>query len=100
MDILLFNSNLFSVFLILYILFINAAAFALYGMDKKKAVKGKWRISENTLIGLAIIGGSAGALLGMRCFHHKTRKKKFSAGIPVILILQIAAAFYIFEMGR
>lgn len=79
---------------ILYILITNIIAFVGYGIDKQKAVKNKWRISENTLIGLALIGGSVGALLGMRCFHHKTRKKKFSVGIPLILILQIGIVLY------
>lgn len=79
---------------ILYILIINVIAFAAYGIDKQKAVKKEWRISEDTLIGLALIGGSAGALLGMKCFHHKTRKKKFSVGVPLILILQIGIVIY------
>lgn len=100
MDILLFDGNLLCKLVILYLLLINAAAFAVYGVDKQKAVKGKWRISENTLIGLAVIGGSVGALLAMKCFHHKTRKKKFSVGVPVILLLQTATALYILMMGR
>lgn len=79
---------------ILYILIINVIAFAAYGIDKQKAVKKEWRISEDTLIGLALIGGSVGALLGMKCFHHKTRKKKFSVGIPLIFILQIGIVIY------
>lgn len=81
--------------MMLYIIIINSIAFVVFGIDKQKAVKNKWRISENTLIGLALIGGSAGALIGMRCFHHKTRKKKFSVGIPLILILQIGIGFAI-----
>lgn len=80
--------------IMIYTVVINIIAFAAYGIDKQKAVKNKWRISENTLIGLALIGGSVGALLGMRCFHHKTRKKKFSVGIPLILILQIGIVLY------
>lgn len=84
----------------MYLLCINLAAFIVYGMDKQKAVKGKWRISEDALIGLAVIGGSVGALLGMRIFHHKTRKKKFSVGVPVILLLQAGAALYILMTGR
>lgn len=81
--------------MMLYIIIINSIAFVVFGIDKQKAVKNKWRISENTLIGLALIGGSAGALIGMRCFHHKTRKKKFLVGIPLILILQIGICFAI-----
>jgi len=84
----------------IYILLINIATFVIYGIDKQKAMKGQWRVSENTLMGLAIIGGSAGALLGMRCFHHKTRKKKFSVGIPLIIILQIGIIIYFYLIGN
>lgn len=84
----------------LYIIIINIITFVLFGIDKQKAVKKEWRISENTLIGLALIGGSVGALLGMRCFHHKTRKKKFSVGIPLIFILQIGMVLYICLIGN
>lgn len=76
----------------LYLLAVNLLAFAAFGLDKRRAVRGKWRIPERTLLLLAAFGGSIGALLGMRLFHHKTRKKKFAAGIPAILFLQIAAA--------
>lgn len=86
--------------MVLYIIIINFITFVIFGIDKQKAVKNKWRISENTLIGFAIIGGSAGALLGMRCFHHKTRKKKFSMGIPLILILQSGIILYFCLMGN
>ncbi|MEE0180838.1 MAG: DUF1294 domain-containing protein, partial [Anaerovoracaceae bacterium] len=54
-----------------------------------RAVKGRWRISEAALILAALLGGSKGALAGMRIFHHKTRHRKFTIGIPVILALQI-----------
>lgn len=82
----------------MYLLGINIAAFGAYGIDKRKAVKDKWRIPEKTLLLLAVFGGSAGALLGMRLFHHKTRKKKFSIGIPVIFLLQIGAAAGIWRL--
>lgn len=79
------------VVLIGYFIIINIIAFALYGIDKAKAEKGKWRISENTLIAAAALGGCVGAIAGMNFFHHKTRKKKFSVGLPIILIVWIAA---------
>ncbi len=72
-----------------YFLAINVVAFLAYGIDKYKAKKDLWRIPEATLLLLAVIGGSIGALLGMRFFHHKTKKPKFSVGVPVILIIQI-----------
>ena len=62
-------------------------------MDKWKAKRSKWRISEATLLGLAVIGGSIGAWLGMKVWHHKTMHKKFKYGLPLILIVQIAIVF-------
>ena len=77
---------------LLYLLIVNAIAFLLMLIDKKKAKKKKWRIPEATLMGFASIGGSIGALMGMYTFRHKTLHKKFTIGIPIILILQLAAA--------
>lgn len=78
-----------------YLLAINIASFFLYGIDKYKAKKGKWRISEATLLLMAVVGGSIGAWAGMRLWHHKTIHKKFKYGIPVIIILQVALAVYL-----
>ena len=78
-----------------YLLAINALSFILFGLDKYKAKKGKWRISEATLLTMAAIGGSIGAWAGMRLWHHKTMHKKFKYGIPVIIILQVALAVYL-----
>ena len=78
-----------------YLLAINIASFFLYGIDKYKAKKGRWRISEATLLMMAVIGGSIGAWAGMRLWHHKTMHKKFEYGIPIIIILQVALAVYL-----
>ena len=78
-----------------YLLAVNIATFFLYGIDKYKAKKNKWRISEATLLTMAAIGGSIGAWAGMRLWHHKTMHKKFKYGIPVIIILQVALAVYL-----
>ena len=75
--------------IILYLFVINVVAFLAFGLDKLKAKADAWRIPEKTLLGLAIIGGSVGAILGMRTFRHKTRHKQFSVGLPVILALQL-----------
>ena len=80
---------------ICYLLAINIATFFLYGIDKYKAKKGRWRISEATLLLMAVIGGSIGAWVGMRIWHHKTMHKKFKYGIPVIIIFQVALAVYL-----
>jgi len=63
-----------------YLLAVNILAFVLFGVDKQKARRNKWRIPEKTLILSAVIGGSVGAILGMRFFHHKTRKARFAIG--------------------
>ena len=78
-----------------YLLAINAVTFILYGIDKYKAKKNQWRISEATLLTMAAIGGSIGAWAGMRLWHHKTMHKKFKYGIPLIIILQIAFLVYL-----
>ena len=75
------------------IVIINIVTFIIYGIDKYKAKKGKWRIPENSLIGLAIIGGSIGAYIGMRVWHHKTMHLKFKYGIPLIIIIQLVIAY-------
>ena len=74
---------------IYYLIGINVLTFLFYGIDKRKARKKKWRIPENTLILLAAVGGSIGALLGMYVFRHKTKHGKFTLGIPAILIVQV-----------
>ena len=78
-----------------YLLAVNSLTFLLYGIDKYKAKKGRWRISEATLLTMAAIGGSIGAWAGMRTWHHKTMHKKFKYGIPVIIVMQIALATYL-----
>ena len=78
-----------------YLFAINIVSFFLYGIDKYKAKKNKWRIPEATLLMIAVIGGSIGAWVGMRLWHHKTMHKKFKYGIPVIIIMQIALVVYL-----
>ena len=78
-----------------YLFAINIVSFFLYGIDKYKAKKNKWRISEASLLLMAVIGGSIGAWVGMRIWHLKTMHKKFKYGIPVIIIFQVALAVYL-----
>ena len=75
-----------------YLLLSNLVAFVVYGIDKYKARKGKWRIPESTLLTLAMFGGSIGAWLAMKAFHHKTMHKKFYIGVPMIIVLQMIFA--------
>ena len=79
-----------------YLCLINITAFVTMAADKRKAVKGKWRIPERVLFGLAILGGSIGAIAGMYTFHHKTRHRSFTIGLPAILLVQLSVAGYLF----
>ena len=83
-----------------YLVLINLLTFIVYGIDKLKAKKGKWRIPESTLLLLAFMGGSVGAWLGIKVWHHKTLHKKFKYGVPFIFILQIALCIYLFILTR
>ena len=82
-------------YLAYYFLATNAVTFIVYCIDKYKAKKAKWRISEATLLLLAVLGGSLGAWMGMKVWHHKTMHKKFKYGIPAILLIQIALMAYL-----
>ena len=84
---------------IFYLLAINLLTFVTYGVDKWKARHNRWRIPEATLLLLAALGGSIGALLAMRVFRHKTQHKKFRYGVPALLLVQLAIAC-VFIWGR
>ena len=79
--------------LLVYLLLINAAGFLLMLVDKIKAKRNLWRIPEATLMGVAAMGGSIGAIAGMNLFRHKTKHPKFYIGLPVILALQIVLVY-------
>lgn len=69
---------------------VNLAAFIAFGVDKRRAEKDRWRIPERTLLLFCAPFAAAGGLIGMHVFHHKTRKAKFSVGVPAMLIAQVA----------
>lgn len=81
--------------LVYYLILINVIAFIIIYIDKQKAIKHKWRIKESTLFLISILGGSLGTLLGMYTFHHKTKHKKFTLGIPFILVIQVVISYFI-----
>ena len=85
--------------ILLLLVAVNLTAFGLYGLDKLKAKKGLWRIRESTLLLVAALGGSVGALLGMTLFRHKTKHWKFRILVPLFLILHIVLGVYILKNG-
>lgn len=76
--------------ILIYFVMINVVTFFVYGIDKWKSQHDRWRVPERALLGLAAIGGSVGAWLGMKVWHHKTQHKKFKYGVPAILVVQVA----------
>ena len=81
-----------------YLLLANVAAFFTFGADKRRAKRGAWRVPERTLFLLALVGGSLGAVCGMRAFRHKTRHWYFRYGLPAILLAQLSlAAWFILK---
>ena len=89
-------------YIFIWMAVVSVIGFILMGVDKAKAKKGAWRISEKTLLGTALLGGGAGVWLGMEVFRHKTKHWYFKYGVPVICILEILAVLYFkfnFSMG-
>lgn len=80
----------------IYLLIVNAIGFLLMLIDKRKAIRHRWRIPEKTLFFTAAIGGSAGSIMGMYIFRHKTKHLQFTLGMPAILIAQLILAFVFF----
>lgn len=82
-------------YMLVYLVLINGFVFCLYGIDKRKALKHKWRISESTLLLGTFLGGSLGAIIAMNFFHHKTKHWKFKICVPLCLIFHIILLSYI-----
>ncbi len=80
--------------ILVYLAIITVVTFFVYGIDKWKAQHKRWRIPESVLLGLAAVGGSVGAWLGMQVWHHKTQHKKFKYGVPAIFVAQVALAVW------
>ena len=89
-----------SAYIHLYLIMINVITFALYGLDKWRAMTRQWRVREKKLIILALIGGSIGAMIGMTVFQHKTRKWYFRLGIPLILGIQVSLILCFYDMSK
>ncbi len=83
-------------YIVIYLVVINLIGFLAMGIDKYKAKKNYWRIPEGTLMMLAVLGGGIGTIAGIYVFRHKTKKMKFTVGMPTILISEIAIIIYLF----
>ena len=81
---------------VFYIFIINMLTFIVFVVDKKRAVKNRWRISEKTLMTMTVIGGSFGALLSMSMFRHKTRKPLFKYGVPLVMIVELVIMYKLY----
>ena len=79
-----------------YLILINALGFLIMLVDKRKAIQNRWRIPEKTLFLIALLGGSLGILGGINCFRHKTKHKRFTIGIPLILFLQMVLLVFLY----
>lgn len=86
--------------IIIYLVAINVIAFLAMGIDKWKAKRNAWRIPEQTLLSLVVLGGGIGGIVGMYTFRHKTKKPRFFIGFPLILIIEIAVAIYLIFFNK
>ena len=85
--------------LLIYLAVVNILTIIVFGVDKMNAKSNRQRVRIVTLLGLAFIGGSVGALIGMYGFHHKTKEAYFTVGVPLILLMQVVVLFYVMNMG-
>ena len=85
--------------LLIYLAVVNILTIIVFGVDKMNAKSNRQRVRIVTLLGLAFIGGSVDALIGMYGFHHKTKKAYFTVGVPLILLMQVVVLFYVMNMG-
>ena len=85
--------------LLIYLAVVNILTIIVFGVDKMNAKSNRQRVRIVTLLGLAFIGGSVGALIGMYVFHHKTKKAYFTVGVPLILLMQVVVLFYVMNRG-
>lgn len=85
------------IIILAYLVIMNIVGVAVMGIDKSKAKRGAWRIKEATLFFVSLIGGSIGTWAGMYIFRHKTKHIYFVIGMPLILILHIALAVFLFN---
>ena len=83
--------------IMIYLAVMNLIGFVVMGVDKRRAVRGDWRISEASLFGVALLGGALGCTLGMQCFRHKTKHWYFRLGMPLIFIVQILCAVFLLQ---
>jgi len=84
-------------YLVLYLIIINLIAFLIFRADKKKSEKKLWRVKESTLLSFSLLGGGIGSLLAMKIFRHKTQKRKFTWGVPLLTLISIIILYFILQ---
>ncbi len=92
-----FNPKTFLLFVVFQVIFANITTFIAYGVDKRAAVRGAWRVRENDLHLMEFLGGWIGAWLGQKVFHHKTSKKSFQAMYKLMIVMEFAAVYAILK---
>lgn len=90
------TDNLLWIF-IAYLVIMNIIGLAIMGIDKSRAKRHAWRISEKELFWVSIFGGSMGTWAGMYLFRHKTKRWRFVIGMPAILVLHIIVGVFMFH---
>ena len=81
-----------------YVLWLSVVGFAAMGLDKRRAVKGKWRISEKSLLLIAFLGGGIGSYLGMRHYRHKTKHLSFRLLLPILAFADLLLLYYLISL--
>ena len=82
--------------IVIYLMILNFITFIIFGLDKLKAKKHKWRIKVSTLLELCFLGGALGGLIGMYTFRHKTKQKCFIIGVPLMLMIQVIFIIFLY----
>ena len=90
--------NMSGIIAVAYLLLVNLLAFVLYGIDKRKASRDKYRISESTLLWVARLGGGIGSWIGIKVFHHKTKHKRFLIAVPLWTMIWAAGIVYVMRL--
>ena len=91
---MMMTNFLFEKYILIYLIIINSTTFIVFALDKICAIKKKWRYKEISLLGMCFVGGAIGGFLAMHLFRHKTKKKLFVIGVPLIIIIHLVIVMW------